>query len=297
MKRRREFLKTAGAFAAGSLITPFGCTSEKVSKDIGLQIYTLRNEIQKDGLEVCMEKVAATGYKWIEAFGYQDRKFLGKSPKEFAKIITDLGMSLPSVHAVSGIPKTLSKEEALDQMKITAEDTAATGAKYLVWAYLQPEDRTSMEDYKRHIEQWNIFGAVCKDAGIQFAYHNHDFEFQDLDGLKPYDVILKETDHGLVQFELDLYWITKSGNDPVAYFQNNPGRFPLWHVKDMYAKDDQFAPVGKGKIDFKKIFEARKTSGMKYFFVEQDSTREGASPFATIKTSWNYLNNADFILP
>lgn len=308
MEKRRKFLKTAGAFAAGSLIVPFGCSpkkpqetaTEKVvapakSKDIGIQIYTLRNEIEKDGLEVTMEKVAAKGYKWIEPFGYEGRKFLGKTPQEFKKMLNDLGMSAPSVHSVTEVSSSGGKEAILDQMKTTAEDAIAIGSKYLVWAFLKPEDRTSMDDYKRHIETWNKFGEVCKEAGIQFAYHNHDFEFIEFDGIKPYDVIMKETDADLVKFELDLYWIIKGGYDPVEYFKKDPGRFHLWHVKDMYPEDDHFAPVGKGKIDFKKIFEARETSGMKYFFVEQDETREGVSPFDTIEISWNYLNDADFV--
>jgi len=308
MEKRREFLKTAGAFAAGSIIVPLGCSPKKPQeaaaekiiapakpKDIGIQIYTLRNEIKKDGLEAAMKKVAAKGYKWIEAFGYEDRKFLGKTPQEFKKMLSDLGMSMPSVHSVTEVSSSGGKDAIIDQMKTTAEDAIAVGSKYLVWAFLKPEDRTSMDDYKRHIETWNKFGEVCKEAGIQFAYHNHDFEFKEFDGVKPYDVIMKETDADLVKFELDLYWITKSGNDPVEYFKKAPGRFHLWHVKDMYPEDSHFAPVGKGKIDFKKIFEARETSGMKYFFVEQDATREGVSPFDTIEISWNYLNNADFV--
>jgi len=308
MEKRREFLKTAGAFAAGSLIVPFGCSVKKSagsateavaspakSKDIGIQIYTLRREIQKDGLEVAMEKVAAKGYKWIEAFGYEDRKFLNKTPKEFSKMLSDLGMSMPSVHSVTEVSSSGGKDAIIDQMKSTAEDAIAAGSKYLVWAYLKEEDRTSMDDYKRHIETWNKFGEVCNETGIQFAYHNHDFEFIEFDGVKPYDVIMKETDPDLVKFELDLYWIAKSGNDPVEYFKKDPGRFHLWHVKDMYPEDQHFAPVGKGSIDFEKIFNARETSGMKYFFVEQDETREGVSPFDTIETSWNYLNDADFV--
>jgi len=310
MEKRRKFLKTAGAIAAGSIILPYGCSPKKPQesgeaaaevaapvkpKDIGLQIYTLRNEIQNDGLEVTMEKVAAKGYKWIEPFGYEGRKFLGKTPAEFKQMLTNLGMTTPSVHSVTEVSSAGGKDAIVDQMKTTAEDALAIGSKYLVWAFLKPEDRTSMDDYKRHIETWNKFGEVCKEAGIQFAYHNHDFEFIEFDGVKAYDVIMKETDPELVKFELDLYWITKSGNDPVEYFQKDPGRFHLWHVKDMYPEDKSFAPVGQGSMDFRRIFEARETSGMKYFFVEQDATKDGVSPLDTIEVSWNYLNNADFV--
>ena len=306
MEKRRDFLKTAGAFAAGSIIVPFGCSPKKASvqesetvtkgaKDIGIQIYTLRNEIGQDGVEAVLEKVAAAGYKWIEPYGYENRKFLDKTPTEFKQILTNLGLAAPSVHSVTEVSSSGGKDAIIDQMKTTADDALAIGAEYLVWAYLKEEDRQSMDDYKRHIETWNKFGEVCKEAGIQFAYHNHDFEFMEFDGVKAYDVIMKETDPDNVKFELDLYWITKSGNDPVEYFKKDPGRFHLWHVKDMYPEDEHFAPVGKGKIDFEKIFNARETSGMKYFFVEQDATREGVSPLDTMKVSWDYLNNADFV--
>jgi sugar phosphate isomerase/epimerase len=306
MEKRRDFLKTAGAFAAGSIIVPFGCSPKKASvqesetvtkgpKNIGIQIYTLRNEIGQDGVEAVLEKVAAAGYKWIEPYGYENRKFLDKTPTEFKQILTNLGLAAPSVHSVTEVSSSGGKDAIIDQMKTTADDALAIGAEYLVWAYLKEEDRQSMDDYKRHIETWNKFGEVCKEAGIQFAYHNHDFEFMEFDGVKAYDVIMKETDPDNVKFELDLYWITKSGNDPVEYFKKDPGRFHLWHVKDMYPEDQHFAPVGKGKIDFEKIFNARETSGMKYFFVEQDATREGVSPLDTMKVSWDYLNNADFV--
>ena len=316
MEKRRDFLKTAGAFAAGSLIVPFGCAPKKTQetvaeiaapatpKDIGLQLYTLRNEIQNNGLEATLERVASIGYKWMEPFGYEGRKFLGKTPAEFKQILSDLGMSAPSVHSVTEVSSSGGKDAIIDQMKATAEDAIALGSEYLVWAYLKEEDRKSMDDYKRHIETWNKFGEVCKETGIQFAYHNHDFEFMEFDGVKPYDVIMKETDPELVKFELDLFWIIKSGNDPVAYFEKDPGRFHLWHVKDMVKEEDKyvidgqdryFAPVSQGIIDFKRIFEARDMSGMKYFFVEQDFTREGISPLDTIAVSWNYLNNAAFV--
>lgn len=318
MEKRREFLRTAGAFAAGSLVVPFGCAPKKQqessteqapsakSKDIGIQIYTLRNEIQNDGLEVTMEKVANKGYKWIEGFGYESRKFLGKTPAEFKKMLADLGMSAPSIHSVTEVSSDGGKDAIVDQMKTTAEDALAIGAEYMVWAFLKPEDRTSMDDYKRHIETWNTFSEVCKEVGIQFAYHNHDFEFIKFDGESemPYEMIMRETDPDLVKFELDLFWVSIAGQDPVEWFNKAPGRFHLWHVKDMVSEADKytvdgadryFAPVGQGTIDFKRIFEARGTSGMKYFFVEQDFTKPGVSPLDTIEVSWNYLNKASFV--
>lgn len=311
MEKRREFLKTAGAFAAGSIIVPFGCSPKKAqetaaekivapakSKDIGIQIYTLRNEIQKDGLQATMEKVAAAGYKWIEPFGYENKKYLGITPQELKAMIEGLGMRIPSVHSVMELSSAGGKEDMINNMKITAEDAKATGAEYMIWAYLKPEDRTSMEDYKRHIETFNKFSEICKEVDIQFAYHNHDFEFIAFEGEteKPYEMIMRDTDSDLVKFEMDLYWVKKAGENPIDWFKKDPGRFHLWHVKDMTADETKFfAPVGDGITDFKPIFEARETSGMKYFFVEQDATPEGVSPLDTMKVSWDFLNKADYV--
>ncbi|MBS0001014.1 MAG: sugar phosphate isomerase/epimerase, partial [Cyclobacteriaceae bacterium] len=253
MDTRRKFLKTAGAFAAGSIILPLGCTpgkkgeteanmgSEMVKeKKIGLQLYTLRNEINEQGLQAVLQRVSDIGYTWMEGFGYEGRNILGVSPANLKSMLSDMGMQMPSVHSVTEVSSEGGKEAIVDQMKVTAEDAIAVGAEYLVWAYLTEEDRQSLDDYKRHIETWNQFGEVCREAGIQFAYHNHDFEFMEFDGTRAYDLIIQETDPDLVKFELDLYWITKAGFDPVEYFNKARGRFPLWHVKDMEPGDEKF---------------------------------------------------------
>ena len=309
MDNRRKFLRTAGAFAAGSLLLPYGCAPRKQQeetdaemadsapaqdKKIGLQLYTLRNEIQEQGLEPVLKRVSEIGYTWMEGFGYEDRKILGMAPADLKSLLNSLGKSMPSIHSVTEVSTAGGKEAIVDKMKTTAEDAIAVGAEFLVWAFLTPEDRKNLDDYKRHIETWNQFGEVCKSAGIQFVYHNHNFEFEDFDGTKPYDMIMQETDPDLVKFELDLYWITRAGYDPVEYFKKAPGRFPLWHVKDMEPGDEQFfAEVGQGTIDFRRIFEAKDIAGMKYFFVEQDQSRR--SPFESIQMSYNYLQNADFV--
>jgi sugar phosphate isomerase/epimerase len=308
MDNRRKFLKTAGAFAAGSILLPYGCSPKKqqaesetpeestpvTKKKIGLQLYTLRNEIADQGLQPILKQVADIGYTWVEGFGYEDRKFLGVMPAELKSMLNDLGMRMPSVHSVTEVSSEGGKDAIVEQMKTTADDAIAAGAEYLVWAFLQPDERKNLDDYKRHIETWNQFGQVCKDEGIQFAYHNHNFEFESFDGVLPYDMIMEETDPELVKFEMDLYWITRAGHDPVEYFKKNPGRYPLWHVKDMEAGDEQyFAEVGSGIIDFKRIFEARDIAGMKYFFVEQDESRR--NPLESIQMSYNYLQEADFV--
>lgn len=309
MKSRREFLKAAGALAAsGLLMSQFGCkpghkagTAEATDmaaagedKKIGLQLYTLRNDITSDGIESVLQRVAKIGYKWMEGFGYEDRKILGKTPQEMKSLIEGLGMTMPSCHAVTEVSTDGGKQAIMDQMKTTAEDIKAAGCEYLVWAFLQEEDRKTLDDYKRHIDTWNEFGQVCKDTGLQFAYHNHWFEFEDLEGQKPYDMILAGTDPDLVKLEMDLYWIIKAGSDPVEYFNKAPGRFPMWHVKDMdNTPEKDFTEVGNGVIDFARIFAERDKAGMKYFFVEQDQTKK--TPFESIEISYKYLQQAKFV--
>lgn len=313
MKSRRRFIKTAGMVAAGSILVPYYCTPKKSGeedgtaveegqapeittekKKIGLQLYTLRNQIDQDGLESTLEKVAEIGYTWMEGFGYENGMILGKTPQEFGSIITDLGMALPSMHAVTELTTEGGKSAIMDAMRKAAEDSKTAGAKYLVYAYLQESERQSLDDYKRHAESFNQFGEICKEVGLKFAYHNHDFEFETFDGTIPYDYLIENTDPELVKFEMDLYWTTKAGKDILEYFEKAEGRIALWHVKDMNNQDEKFfAPVGSGIIDFASIFAKRDLSGLEYFFVEQDEAKQ--PPLEAIAQSFNYLNNAEFV--
>ena len=168
------------------------------------------------------------------------------------------------------------------------KNAAVAGQKYMVWAYLFPQERTKIDDYKRHIELFNRSAEACKAGGIQFAYHNHDFDFKELDGQRPYDMLLKQTDAKLVKLELDIYWATFAGKDSVELFKQNPGRFPLWHVKDMAKTEKrEFAEVGTGSINFQRMFDARNTTGVTHHFVEQDVCQN--PPLEAIATSYKNL--------
>jgi sugar phosphate isomerase/epimerase len=167
------------------------------------------------------------------------------------------------------------------------------GVRYVVCAWLAPGERESLDDYKRHIETFNRAGEQAKEAGIQFAFHCHDFEFVPLQGVVPYDLLLKDTDGSLVQMEMDLYWITKAGADPLSYFRQYPGRFPLVHVKDMdRTPQKNFTEVGKGVVDFKRVFAQSKLGGIRHYFVEQDETKGPAIESA--RESYEYLETLDF---
>jgi sugar phosphate isomerase/epimerase len=165
---------------------------------------------------------------------------------------------------------------------------ATVGIKYMVCAYLSDAERGGADRYKYLADQFNKAGETCKKAGIQFCYHNHDFEFMEQQGQLPYTILLQNTDKDLVKIELDLYWVAKAGQNPITLFNQHPGRFPLLHVKDMDTTQERmFTEVGNGSIDFKKIFKHSHKAGLKYFFVEQDKTP--GSPFDSISKSINYI--------
>lgn len=284
MTTRRDFFKTTAAFAAGSMLFPMiSCSGQKI---IGLQLYSLREQIKKD-LNGTLDRLAKIGYNSLEAAGYSIKNgtFYGKSPKEFASMVDGMGMPLNSSHTTF----------ELDVAEKVIADAAEAGVKYIVYPYLSDKFRQNIDGYKSTAEKFNKLGEIAKKSGIRFVYHNHAFEFKQMEGQTPYDLLVKETDPSLVAFELDLYWIVRSGNDPIEYFKKFPGRFELFHVKDMTKSDDQFfAPVGTGRIDFARIFAEKETAGLKMIFVEQDRYKT-YEPFQSVEMSFNYLKEASFV--
>ena len=291
MKNRREFLKVTaagsmGLLAASPLLSHAGELAKCTNHEIGLQLYTLRDAISAD-LTGTLKKVAELGYQNVELASYADGKFYGHQPKAFKKIVNDLGMNIISSHTqveAAGI--------TMDNAKIMADAHAEMGVQYCIQPWVNEEDR-NVETYKRMIEEWNKVGAIMKKVDIQFGYHNHNFEFEKVDGLVPYyDLFMKEMDADLITMEIDLFWVSKAGQDPVQMFKKYPGRFQLFHMKDMKSKQDPFynvykedvCSVGEGVINFKRILAAQKTAGMKYMFVEDDNQGNG-KPFEAIGKS------------
>lgn len=277
---RRSFLKTlipAACVAKNAYSVSFA-EREKISK-IGLQLYTVRKELEKDFAGTLTE-VAAIGYKEVEFAGY-----FNSSPKDIKTFLKANSLNAPSAH--------ISLKDIRENLDKIIESALVIGHKYLICGYLAADERKTLDDYKKLSWSFNRAGEKCKKAGIQFGYHNHDFEFAMIDDAIPYDVLLKETDSNLVKMELDLYWIAKAGRDPLKYFAENPNRFALLHVKDMDATPKKnFTEVGRGVISFREIFAQAKKAGIKHYFVEQDETP--ASPFESIKTSYDFLKNLNF---
>lgn len=280
MIKRRTFVKTISTGIAASLFLPVKLMAFNPSKSIvGIQLYTLHKQMKEDALGT-MNKVAEIGYNAIETAGYSDRKFYGFAPEEFKTIVENMGMVPQSSHAGVNL-------ENIDE---TIEDTVNAGMSYLVLPSLDKSKRNTLDSYPRVADEFNQMGEKCKDAGLTFAYHNHAFEFEMLEEKVPYDILLKNTDPELVTMQLDLYWIVYAGKDPIEYFNRFPGRFELFHVKDMSrAASMESTEIGEGSIDFKAIFAEKAKAGMKCFYLEQESFE--MDPFASISISYDYLKN------
>ena len=289
MTSRREFIRSTSMLAAGALITP--SVFDFKQKYIGLQLYTVRDAMQKDPAGTLAE-VAAMGYNSLEGATYTGtQNFYGMEAKDFAALLKKNKLVMPSSHYRLGEEKTNGQDvkgTILHDWDKAVEDAKTVGIKYMVCAFLSPEERGDLDHYKYIAEQLNKAGERCKQSGIQLCYHNHDFEFAAQDGKLPYDILINDTDPNLVKMEMDIYWVEKAGKDPVSLINQHPGRFPLWHVKDMdNTSDKAFTEVGNGTINFKRIFAQANKAGLKYFFVEQDKTP--GSPFDSIKKSIGYI--------
>jgi sugar phosphate isomerase/epimerase len=258
----------------------------------GLALYTVRENMGEDA-KATLQKVADAGYAYVEAAGYADGKFYGMDPQEFKSYLESLGLTPVSTH-MGGV----TLENADQQIA----DTKAAGFEYFTIPVppmgmftFDPKNRTmgmkgTMEDFA---EILTTIGKKCEAAGLKLLYHNHDFEYKDnKDGIKPIVYLLENTDPKYVNFQMDLYWVTRAEADPVAYFEKYPGRFKLWHVKDM-DEEGKFAPVGEGTIDFKRILDEKDTSGMEKYFVEQDMTWD-KKPLEVIKISHKGLKEIGF---
>ena len=290
MSTRRDFIKTTSLLSTGIMMKP-SFLLEHNKKLIGLQLYTVRDAMQKDPAGT-LARVAQIGFNSVEGATYTGtEKFYGMDAKEFAALLKSNGLKMPSSHYRLGEEKMKGadiKGTMLYDWDKAVDDAAAVGTKYMVCAFLSPAERGNLDHYKYVAEQLNKAGERCKKSGLQLCYHNHDFEFEKQDEKYPYDVLLNNTDKHLVKMEIDLYWIKKANQDAIAIFKKHPGRFPLWHVKDMDNTPKRaFTEVGNGIIDFKEIFKHANTAGMKYFFVEQDQTP--GSPFDSITQSIAYI--------
>ncbi|MGA2429555.1 MAG: sugar phosphate isomerase/epimerase [Candidatus Acidiferrum sp.] len=301
---RRTFIESsiATAVVTATANSAWGAASVHHIDRVGLQLYTVR-ELMKHDFDGTVAGVAKIGYKEVEFAGY-----FGKTPQEVRALLDSNGLTSPSAHhPMQPVPNAIAKVSTLEtNLQEIIDGAHIIGQKFLVCPYLDAKSRTA-DGYKRLAESCNRVGEQTKKAGIQFCYHNHSFEFEKVDGLDklPFDYILSETDPKNVKVEMDLCWITVGGQDPIAYFNKYPGRFPLVHVKDWskegsdpggnegavgHAVAGHIANVGSGSIDWKNIFAHSGKAGIEHYFVENDEAKSLADPQA----SYEYLSKLQF---
>lgn len=270
------------------LTTVVSCEKPAPRKNIGLQLYSLRDSIGQD-VPGTLQKVGDMGYTFVEAAGYRDGKFYGMDPVEFKKLCETSGLAFLGSHTGRDVPDSASYEETMAWWDQCIDAHAAAGVKWIVQPFMGRTGYESLEGLKKYCDYFNTVGEKCQAKGILFGYHNHDKEFSTtLDSMVVYDFMLQNTDPAKVMFQIDLYWCVIGGKNPVDYFNNYPGRFYLWHIKDE-------AEVGtSGKVDFAAIWPSLELSGMKYGIVEVE--RYNFEPFESCKMSVDYLNNADFVV-
>ena len=294
MKTRRNFIKHSSYLAAGSMVLPIGCTSNKqetaqtiteevveslpTDKSMGVQVYSVRDALKED-FAGTIKRVADIGFEYIEAYGLgTDGQILEMAPEEYHRIVADTGMRIASTHCTYF---QAGDGEKLRDAALTAE------IPHVIVPSLPNEAR---EDYYKVAENLNKVGEIFKEAGLLFGYHNHAFEFEmqgDENGL---EILINNTQPDLVAFQLDLYWAVKGGTDPVAFIEKYPGRFCSFHIKDS-AEDLEQTTVGTGIVPFEEVFKIKGKSGATQYFVEDERTDD---PFGNIEAAFNYLNSTDW---
>lgn len=255
-------------------------------KEIGLQLYSIRNDIKND-LPASIDSVAAAGYTFIEAANYDNGKFYGMEPTAFKTMLEEKGLRFLSSHIGRDVPDSTNYDATMAWWDEAIAAHKAAGVPYIVQPWMGKVGYGSIEGLQRYCDYFNEVGEKCRQAGIRFGYHNHSKEFEQLEGQTIYDYMLTHTDPEKVFFQIDVYWATRGGVSPADYMVKYPGRFELWHVKD----DKEIG--ASGTMDFETIYSKSAEAGMKYAIIEQEAFTE--SSFPGIRQSCDFIQNAPYI--
>ena len=276
MTTRRDFIIKTSALAMGTMTLSALANSSKAPKNIGLQLYSFRAEMLQDPKRT-LEKIASLGIKQIESASSAKGLFYGLSTKEMKRTCEDLGMTLRSGHV--NIDQNWAK---------TMDQAAESGQEYIICSSMPSRGQT-IDNYKAVAYVFNKEAEKCKELGLKFGYHNHEYEFDSDQGQVLYDVLMDHTDPMLMHMELDLCLVIVAGKNPIDYFDKYPGRFPLWHLKDMDLIKKQSTEFGKGGLDINLMLESSKKSGLLYPFIEQEEYAVG--PLESIRADMDYLDH------
>ena len=274
MLSRRDFLLQSTIFTTGSLLLPSFTYASDITQPFGVQLYSFRHEMAKDAIGT-LKQIASLGFKEIETARSQKGHYYGLGPAQMKSVCDDLNMNLKSghVHLDSNWQQTM--EEAVE-----------SGQEYLICSSMPSEGQT-VDNYKKVAEEFNKAGEACKKLNLKFGYHNHEYEFEYENNQVLYDVLLDNTEADLVHMELDLGWVIVAGKDPLDYFKKYPGRFPLWHLKDMDMDKKESTEFGKGGLDIPAMLAHKNDSGVKHIFIEQEEYAD--NPLESMKHNMAFL--------
>lgn len=280
--------KTAiNLFLLTGMILFLGCNQAPKEKMIGLQLYSVRDDMKKD-VPSTIEKVGEMGYKFVEAAGYRDGKFYNMLPADFKTLCETNGILFLGSHTGMNVPDSASWDNTMALWDQCIEAHSQAGVKWIVQPSMNRVGYESLDGLKRYCEYFNAVGEKCNAKGIRFGYHNHSGEFTtEFEGKPVYDWMLELTDPDKVMFQIDLYWIVEGGKNPLDYFERYPGRFELWHIKD---REELGA---SGNMDFETFFANREKSGAEYGIVEVE--KYNFEPLESIRLSLEFLKNAEYV--
>ena len=282
-QQRREFLKWTSGLAMGAALAPLtgSCLVDKETDDrikaFGIQLYSVRDDMPKDP-KGALKQIASFGYKQIESYEGPSGMFWGMSNMDFKKTMDDLDMTIVSSHC--DITKDFEKK---------VNKAAAIGMKYLIYNW--PSHQETMDEFKKKADMFNKCGEFCRKAGIRFANHNYDQSFIQIGGEIPMDVLMKNTDPLLVDYQMDFYWVVMGGADPRVWLKKYPNRFRLCHIKDRIkgaTERDASCNLGTGSIDFIPILKTAKQNGMQYYIAEQERY-DGTTPMKAVEADAGYM--------
>jgi sugar phosphate isomerase/epimerase len=289
---RRSFIRQASALVATSTVgLPALASSSTLARfKMGLQLYTVRDPMARDPLGT-LRTIADIGYQDLETFGFDAERvgYYGFDARRFKQILADRGLTTTSGHYELFRYLNAPMPALQGYVSKCIEGALALGQKYITWPWLEPETR-DIDSFKKLAERLNAIGEPIRKAGLGLAYHNHDFEFIDHNGQTGYDILIRDTDPNLVKLQLDLFW--SSHSSPLGahqLFQRQPGRFVMWHIKDMDKHDrNRYTELGNGCIDFTKITPDASLAGLQYYYVEQGDNF-AVDPLKSIATSAAYV--------
>lgn len=287
---RRNFLKTGAVLTTSAMALPSFAAKDKKYK-MGLQLFTIRGPMKEDP-KGTLKKVAALGYQDTETYGFDPDKmsYYGFPAADFKKILEDNKLTTTSGHYDFAKLFNSPDDDVKRYVDKCIEGAHLTGAPYITWPWLDENSR-DIESFKKLTGKLNRIGEQVKKGGLTFAYHNHNFEFIDHNGQNGYEIVMAETDANLVKLQIDLYWAMHSSKfTPHELFLKQPGRFEMWHIKDMDKKTRDYTELGNGSIDYRPILPDAKLAGMKYYYLEQGGNF-AKDPMTSITDSAKFWKN------